>query len=86
MVQKFVSFLGLFILTVLIVLGVLLMGLFYDRLGIITLPSAVKAALAWRPQPVTIHVESQLGSTPAWSNPLAEMPARTTTHGCPVRL
>lgn len=74
MAQKLLN-IGLFILTVLVVLGVLLLGLFYDRLGIITLPEEVKAVTAWRPEPITIRVESQpRDGEPAWSNPLEALP------------
>lgn len=77
MAQRLFSFIGLLILTVLIILAVLFMGLFYDQLGIITMPEAVKAALTWHPQPVTVRVESQPVGTAVWSNPLDELPVWT---------
>lgn len=70
MAKDILAFFGLIFLTILIIIGVGLMGIFYDDLGIVQVPDRIREELTRWTEPGEVIVKDfDLGEA-EWSNPL----------------
>lgn len=77
MARDFLAFLGLVFLILLIGAGLLVVGYYYDALGLVDLPEAVPTNLARVLGPREVTVEAITIGTAEWRNPLADLPTAT---------
>ncbi len=84
MIKNFFAFIGFAVITVLIVASVSALGLFYDSLGLVTLPKQLPALsklaeLAPGVGEVTVSVQDGSAGKVTWTNPLDLLPAASPT-------
>lgn len=77
MAKNILAFFGLLFLTLIIVAGILVVGVFYDHLGFVTLPKGlIETPMSLlTPGPVSVQVQG-VGKA-EWSNPLDALPIAT---------
>lgn len=77
MAKNILAFFGLVFLTLIIVVGVVVMGYLYDSFGLVALPGPLKEPLAKIPQSITVIASDRAFDTVEWSNPLDLIPSAT---------
>ena len=77
MARDFLAFLGLLFLLLLIGAALLVVGYYYDALGLVKLPAVVPTTLARVLGPREVRVEAINIGTAEWRNPLAALPTAT---------
>lgn len=84
MIKNFFAFIGFAVITIFIVASVSALGLFYDSLGLVTLPKELPglsklAELAPRVGEVTVSAQDGSAGKVTWTNPLDLLPAASPT-------
>jgi hypothetical protein len=80
MAKDILAFFGMIFLIILIVVGVSALAIFYDRIGIISLPQGMKELVdAYTPSSGTVTVREIGVGKAEWSNPLDAIPTATMT-------
>lgn len=79
MAKNILAFFGMIFLTLLIIVGVWMMGYLYDALGLVSLPEDFSLARLYQPGEITVVASDHGLEKGTWSNPLEFLPIVSTT-------
>jgi hypothetical protein len=79
MAKNILAFFGMVFLTILVLVGVGMMGYLYDALGLVALPKDFSLAALYQPEEITVVAAENGLEKGVWSNPLEMLPVVSTT-------
>ena len=79
MLKNFFAFIGFAVITLLVVVSVLALGLFYDQIGLVELPRELPSLAELAPGEVRVQVQNPGVGKTTWTNPLDLLPLASAT-------
>jgi hypothetical protein len=79
MLKNFFAFIGFAVITLLIVISIAAMGLFYDQIGLVELPRDLPSLAELAPGEVSVQVHNPGVGKTTWTNPLDLLPLASAT-------